>query len=225
MILNGNNDRQGVIKTPCLFYFGCYIDTLCGRTLRNRMSGAAARHFFFLEKVRTVSACIGINLPLKKRPADGGDQPTPPWAALAQASRKCTFAQLAGVSPSPQCRLLAEKLAAIRRRKEKNVDENKKEHHLHIVLTTQQYQLLCCQAKECRLTKRAYLARLIEGRPVKARPTKEIKELRTEIHHIGNNINQIARSVNAGIAKPEDAKRGLYLLDQVYELMFRIANK
>ena len=127
--------------------------------------------------------------------------------------------------PGPQCRLLAEKLAAIRRRKEKNVDENKKEHHLHIVLTTQQYQLLCCQAKECRLTKRAYLARLIEGRPVKARPTKEIKELRTEIHHIGNNINQIARSVNVGIAKPEDAKRGLYLLDQVYELMFRIANK
>ena len=128
------------------------------------------------------------------------------------------------MSPA-EFRLLAEKLAAIRRRKEKNVDENKKEHHLHIVLTTQQYQLLCCQAKECRLTKRAYLARLIEGRPVKARPTKEIKELRTEIHHIGNNINQIARSVNAGIAKPEDAKRGLYLLDQVYELMFRMANK
>lgn len=59
--LNG----QGVLMTPCRFYFGCYIDTLCGRTLRNRMSGAAARHFFFLEKVRTVSACIGINLPLK----------------------------------------------------------------------------------------------------------------------------------------------------------------
>ena len=79
------------------------------------------------------------------------------------------------------------------------MDENKKEHHLHIVLTTQQYQLLCCQAKECRLTKRAYLARLIEGRPVKARPTKEIKELRTEIHHIGNNINQIARMANTNV--------------------------
>ena len=94
--LNG----QGVIKTPCRFYFGCYIDTLCGRTLRNRMSGAAARHFF-LEKVRTVSACIGINQPLKKRPAVGGKQPTPPWAALAQASRKCTFAQLAEDTPVP----------------------------------------------------------------------------------------------------------------------------
>lgn len=81
--LNG----QGVIKTPCRFYFGCYIDTLCGRTLRNRMSGAAARHFFLLEKGRTVSACIGINLPLKKRPANGGEQPAPPMAALARKHR------------------------------------------------------------------------------------------------------------------------------------------
>ena len=56
---------------------------------------------FFLEKVRTGSACIGINLPLKKRPAVGGEQPTPPMAALAQASRKCTFAQLAEDTPVP----------------------------------------------------------------------------------------------------------------------------
>ncbi|QCI58729.2 MobC family plasmid mobilization relaxosome protein [Dysosmobacter welbionis] len=92
-------------------------------------------------------------------------------------------------------------------------------------MTQQQYQLLCRQAKQSGLTKRAYLARLIEGQPVKARPSQEIKELRTEIHHIGNNINQIARSVNAGIAKPEDAKRGLYLLDRVYELMYQVAKK
>ena len=65
----------------------------------------------------------------------------------------------------------------------------------------------------------------IEGKPVKARPSQEIKVLRTEIHHIGNNINQIARSVNAGIAKAEDAKRGLYLLDQVYELLYEVAKK
>ena len=95
-------------------------------------------------------------------------------------------------------------------------DRNEK-HHLHIELTAQQYQLLCRQAQKCGLTKRAFLVRLIEGRPVKARPAQEIKDLRTEIHHIGNNINQIARSVNAGIARPEDARRGLYLLDQVYD--------
>lgn len=105
------------------------------------------------------------------------------------------------------------------------MDENKKEHHLHIVLTTQQYQLLCCQAKECRLTKRAYLARLIEGRPVKARPTKEIKELRTEIHHIGNNINQIARKANAGFVSREETTRALRMLDEVYGLLYEVAKR
>ena len=103
--------------------------------------------------------------------------------------------------------------------------EKEKTHHLHIELTQRQYQLLCRQARACGLTKRAFLIRLIEGTPIRARPTQEIKDLRTEIHHIGNNINQIACSVNAGIARPEDARRGLYLLDQVYELMYQVAKK
>ncbi len=98
-------------------------------------------------------------------------------------------------------------------------------HHLHIELTSTQYHLLNAQARQCGLTKRAYLVRLLEGNPVRVRPSQEIKDLRTEVHRIGNNINQIARSVNAGIATAEDAKRGLCLLEQVYELMYRIANK
>lgn len=98
-------------------------------------------------------------------------------------------------------------------------------HHLHIELTPAQYELLCQQAKACGLSKRLFLVRLIEGQPVRARPGQAIKELRTEIHHIGNNINQIARSVNAGIAKPEDARQGLYLLNRVYELMYQVAKK
>ena len=98
-------------------------------------------------------------------------------------------------------------------------------HHLHIELTPAQYQRLVAQAKQCGLTRRAYLVRLIEGIPVRARPSQEIKELRWEVHKIGVNINQIARSVNAGIARAEDAKRGLFLLDQVYELMYAVAKK
>ena len=98
-------------------------------------------------------------------------------------------------------------------------------HHMHFEMTEDQYRQLSENAKACGLSKRAYLIRLIQGHPPKARNDNEMKALRREIHAIGNNINQIARSVNAGIAKPEDAERGLYLLDQVYELMFRIANK
>ena len=80
-------------------------------------------------------------------------------------------------------------------------------------------------AQACGLSKTAYLRRLIAGTEIRARPSPEIKALRTEIHQIGNNINQIARSVNAGIAKPADAKRGLLLLDKVYELMYQLANR
>ena len=93
------------------------------------------------------------------------------------------------------------------------------------MLTPEQYQLLSGNAKKCGLTRRAFVVRLLESTEVRTRPSQEIKALRTEIHHIGNNINQIARSVNAGIATAEDAKQVLYLLTQVYELMYQIARK
>ena len=65
-------------------------------------------------------------------------------------------------------------------------------------------------ARCCGLSKTAYLRRLISGGRRFARSLlRRSKPVRTEIHHIGNNINQIARSVNAGIAKPDDAKHGL----------------
>ena len=103
--------------------------------------------------------------------------------------------------------------------------DKKGRYHLHIELTPEQYRLMMEKSEQCGLSKRALVIRLLEGREIRAYPAQEIKDLRTEIHHIGNNINQIARSVNAGIARAEDAKRGLYLLDQVYELMYQIAKK
>ena len=100
-----------------------------------------------------------------------------------------------------------------------------KKYELCLRLSQDEKDRLEDSAHRCGLSKTAYLRRLISGAEIRARPTQEIKDLRTEIHHIGNNINQIARSVNAGIARAEDARRGLYLLDQVYELMYQIAKK
>lgn len=99
-----------------------------------------------------------------------------------------------------------------------------RKYELCLRLSSEEQAQLECDARRCGLSKTAYLRRLILGAEVKARPTQEIKDLRTEIHHIGNNINQIARSVNAGIATAEDARRGLFLLDKVYELMYQVAN-
>ena len=101
----------------------------------------------------------------------------------------------------------------------------KNQYNLHIRLDEDERAALEKGLQASGLPLSAYLRKLILGERIQAAPSEELRRLRTEIHQIGNNINQIARSVNAEIAKPEDAKRGLYLLDQVYELMFRIANK
>ncbi|MBR0312256.1 MAG: plasmid mobilization relaxosome protein MobC [Oscillospiraceae bacterium] len=101
----------------------------------------------------------------------------------------------------------------------------KENHHFHLELTPEQYQMLCGKARACGLTKRRFLTRFIEGKEIRARPSEEMRKLRLEIHYIGVNINQIARSVNAGIARPEDAKHGLYMLEQVYEMMDRLEKR
>jgi len=102
---------------------------------------------------------------------------------------------------------------------------SEKKHHLHIELTEAQYVLLQKKSKQCGLTKRGFLTRLLEGKEVEALPTKELKDLRTEVHKIGNNINQIARKMNAGIAREKEADYAIQLLAQVYELMYQIAKK
>ena len=100
-----------------------------------------------------------------------------------------------------------------------------KKYEICLRLSKEEQLQLEQDSRRCGLSKTAYLRRLIMGTTIKARPTQEIKDLRWEVHKIGVNINQIARSVNAGIARAEDAKRGLFLLDQVYELMYQIAKK
>ena len=93
-----------------------------------------------------------------------------------------------------------------------------KKYEICLRLSQEEKTLLENSARCCGLSKTAYLRRLILGAEVRALPSQEIKALRTEIH-------QIARSVNAGIAKPDDAKHGLYMLDRVYELMYQVAKK
>ena len=100
-----------------------------------------------------------------------------------------------------------------------------KKYEICLRLDEEEKERLENDAKRCGLTRNAYLRRLITGSAVRERPNEEIKLLRTEIHRIGNNLNQIARSVNMGVANPEDVKYGLTMMEKVYELMYRIGRK
>ena len=52
-----------------------------------------------------------------------------------------------------------------------------------------------------------------------------MEALRTEIHQIGNNINQIVRKANAGFATREETIRALRMLGEVYGLLYEVAKQ
>lgn len=102
---------------------------------------------------------------------------------------------------------------------------NGKAIHTHFVFSRKEHETLCKKAKQCGLSKSAYLRRLILDKPVKARPPEAIHELYVETNRIGTNINQIARACNAGVTDPDSAAaQALFLLQKVYVLMESVAS-
>ena len=97
---------------------------------------------------------------------------------------------------------------------------NEEPYKICLRLSTNEAQKLITNAKACGLTRTAYLRRLLNGYDLKPRPSTELEALRTEIHQIGNNINQIARKANAGFATREETTRALRMLDEVYGLLY-----
>ena len=97
---------------------------------------------------------------------------------------------------------------------------NEEPYKICLRLNADEAQKLITNAKACGLTRTAYLRRLLNGYDLKPRPSAELEALRTEIHQIGNNINQIARKANAGFATREETTRALQMLDEVYGLLY-----
>ena len=124
------------------------------------------------------------------------------------------------------------RLSRLRAAKNKNKAETEgaaklkeKEYFLSVRLTKEEREHLKRLADESGLTMSDAIRACVAGTEIRQRPPSEIKDLYTEVNRIGNNINQIARSVNAGIAGAEDARRALFMLDRVYKLMYEIAKK
>ena len=100
-----------------------------------------------------------------------------------------------------------------------------KKYEICLRLDEEEKERLEQDAKRCGLTRNAYLRRLIAGSAVRERPNEEIKLLRTEIHQIGNNINQFTRMANACGADERDVQRIRQSMSQVYDLMYQIGRK
>ena len=101
----------------------------------------------------------------------------------------------------------------------------KNQYNLHIRLDEDERAALEKGLQTSGLPLSAYLRKLILGESIQAAPSEELRRLRTEIHQIGNNINQLARKANAGFASRDEVTRALRMLDRVYELMYQLSQQ
>ena len=124
---------------------------------------------FFLQGSGLRPHNISIILPLEKEP-----MPRRAGANAAVGGAGASIAQMYictacwGKPQSPMPPASGSNAAAPQEGAE--MAEIEKRHHLHIVLTPRQYRLLCSQAKQCRLTKRAYPTKLLSADPRHFRP-------------------------------------------------------
>jgi hypothetical protein len=101
----------------------------------------------------------------------------------------------------------------------------KNQYNLHIRLDEDERAALEKGLQASSLPLSAYLRKLILGESIQAAPSEELRRLRTEIHQIGNNINQLTRKANAGFASRDEVTRALRMLDRVYELMYQLSQQ
>ena len=93
----------------------------------------------------------------------------------------------------------------------------KNQYNLHIRLDEDERAALEKGLQASGLPLSAYLRKLILGESIQAAPS--------EVHQIGNNINQLARKANAGFASRDEITRALRMLDRVYELMYQLSQQ
>ena len=89
-------------------------------------------------------------------------------------------------------------------------------------LNAAEYAHLCQQAEAAGLKKEPFVRTLIMGVNLRPRPPDEYAEIRRQLAAIGNNINQIARAVNArGFATKEE----IATITAVQEMIWTIAEQ
>ena len=89
-------------------------------------------------------------------------------------------------------------------------------------LNAAEYAHLCQQAEAAGPKKEPFVRTLIMGVNLRPRPPDEYAEIRRQLAAIGNNINQIARAVNArGFATKEE----IAVITAAQEMIWTIAER
>ena len=98
-------------------------------------------------------------------------------------------------------------------------------HIVPVRLDKGQYERLTRLCIKTGLSASEVIRSALDGVHLRERPSADLGALYTEINRIGNNINQIARKMNAGLGTKSDVQEALFLLRKVYEKMEVIADQ
>lgn len=94
-----------------------------------------------------------------------------------------------------------------------------------IPFTVQEYQQLTALCQKSGLSVSEVVRSVLSGVELRERPPDDLRKLYTEINHIGNNINQIARKISSNLGTRADVREALHLLHLIYERMEEIADR
>ena len=100
-----------------------------------------------------------------------------------------------------------------------------KDCFLSVRLTREEREHLNQLSQRSGLTLSNTIRACISQTELRERPPAALGQLYTEINHIGNNINQIARKMNAGLGTRADVREVRCLLRKVYEKLEVIADR
>ncbi|MDL2274276.1 MobC family plasmid mobilization relaxosome protein [Oscillospiraceae bacterium OttesenSCG-928-G22] len=97
----------------------------------------------------------------------------------------------------------------------------RRQHQISLYLSDKELDTLNRKRRAGNLSCAAFLRSCILGKEVYAIIPADYAALRREVNAIGNNINQTARAVNAGIATPADIAGLKKQLSQIYTVLER----
>lgn len=108
----------------------------------------------------------------------------------------------------------------------RDLDRQRGKRHVNVTLTADEYHFLCLKAEQAKQTPTAYfknaaLHQMAEKRHLNSEETELLRSGLIEIRRIGNNLNQIAHSANAGISvNPDEVKYQLRYLEDLIRKHF-----
>lgn len=94
----------------------------------------------------------------------------------------------------------------------------KRNNQIHFFVSDEELKAINERMKRCKIDSLSIYGRkmMIDGYVLVVDDSKELKEFSYELNKIGNNINQIARALNAGHTVPQEK------IDEIQEMMVTI---